>query len=85
MEYPCSRITIFHENMPNLYINNTDNMKVNETTIIPEIRADELLKRKPKSQKICLIPFIAWYDKPKILTDITSFIKMVSENSIKCW
>ena len=45
--------------MPNLYINNTDNMKVNETTIIPEIRADELLKKNPKSQKICLIPFIA--------------------------
>ena len=45
--------------MPNLYINNTDNIKVNETTIIPEIRADELLKKKPKSQKICLIPFIA--------------------------
>ena len=85
MKYPCSRITIFHKNKPNLYINKTDNMKVNEITIIPVIRADELLKKNPKSQKICLIPFIAWYDKPKILTDITSFIKMVSENSMKCW
>ena len=45
--------------MPNLYINNTDNKKVNETTIIPDIRADELFKKKPKSQRICLIPFIA--------------------------
>ena len=45
--------------MPNLYINKTDNMKVNEITIIPVIRADELLKKNPKSQKICLIPFIA--------------------------
>tara|TARA_B100000282_G_scaffold213768_1_gene157999 strand:+ start:425 stop:604 length:180 start_codon:yes stop_codon:yes gene_type:complete len=59
LKYPCGRITIFHKNKPNLYINKTDNTKVNETTIIPDIRADELFKKKPKSQKICLIPFIA--------------------------
>jgi len=37
LEYPCSRITIFHENMPNLYINNTDNMNdKNDNQIIHE-------------------------------------------------
>ena len=59
MKYPSSRITKFHEIIPNLNINNIDNTHADRTTMIPEIKADKLFKKKPKSQKICLIPFIA--------------------------
>ena len=83
MKYPCSRITIFHEIIPNLNINNVDNPNANKTTMIPEIKADELFKKKPKSQKMCLIPFIAWYERPNILIEIISFIKIVLEKTIK--
>ena len=34
--------------MPNLCINNIDHMKVNETTTIPDIRVDDLFKKKTK-------------------------------------
>ena len=60
MKYPSTSITKLHETIPNLNINNIDNTNADKTTMIPEIKADELFKKKPKSQKICLIPFIAW-------------------------
>jgi hypothetical protein len=59
LKYPSTSITKLHEIIPNLNINNIDNTNADKTTMIPEIKADELFKKKPKSQKICLIPLIA--------------------------
>ena len=54
MKYPSTSITKLHEIIPNLNINNIDNTNADKTTMIPEIKADELFKKSQSPKRYVL-------------------------------
>ena len=49
----------------------------------PDTNAALLLIINPKSQRMCLIPFNAWYDIPKTIKKTTTLTKVVSKIETK--
>lgn len=49
----------------------------------PDKDAALLLISNPKSHKICLIPFSAWYEIPKTIKKTIIFTKKTLNNEIK--